>query len=149
MPRPQNEPSGELTPAQHEIMVLVWESGDAGLSVAEIWKEIADRRSVARTTVLNLVDRLEKRGWLNRTTGGGVLRYTAAVERTEAESRLAAGFVADFFGGSTAHLVQSLLGSRGVSADELVRMRQLLNDARADRWPTRPDDRRRGKGARP
>ena len=133
MPRPQNEPSGELTPAQHEIMVLVWESGDAGLSVAEIWKEIADRRSVARTTVLNLVDRLEKRGWLERRAGAEGLRYAAAVDRSTTDSRLAGDFVTGFFGGSVTSLVQSLLGSRRVTAAELEEMRDILARATLDR----------------
>ena len=59
-------PEGRLTPAQHEIMEIVWRTGEAGATVTEIWTAIAGSREVARTTVLNLVDRLEKRGWLKR-----------------------------------------------------------------------------------
>ena len=142
----REQPDGELTPSQHEIMVLVWDAGEAGLSVAEIWKAIADRRGVARTTVLNLVDRLEKRGWLVRQPVAGAFRYRPAIPRDAAESRLAAGFVADFFGGSMTQLVQSLLGGSGASPDEIERMRKLLAEARSSRPSTRrPQKRRSGK----
>ena len=133
MPRPSRRPAavrGELTPAQHEIMTIVWEAGPAGLAVGDIWRMIADLREVARTTVLTLVERLEKRGWLRRQDRDGVVQVVAAVDRRETESRLAADFVAGFFGGSSLQLVQSLLGSRSLSADEIARMEKLLAEAR-------------------
>jgi predicted transcriptional regulator len=134
MPKPstssREQARGDLTPAQHEIMSLVWESGATGLTVAEIWQAITAGRDVARTTVLNLVDRLEKRGWLTRRPTSEGLRYAAAVDRAATKSRLAADFVADFFGGSSVQLVQSLLGSRSVSPQEIERLRSLLAETK-------------------
>lgn len=126
---PTGRARGELTPVQHEIMALVWDAGADGLTPAAIWQAIAERREVARTTVLSLVDRLEKRGWLARRATADGLRYAAAVDRAATRSRLAADFVADFFGGSSVQLVQSLLGSRSVSPRELERLRALLAEA--------------------
>lgn len=139
MPKParsarRDEARGDLTPAQHEIMSLVWDAGADGLTVAEIWQAITARRTVARTTVLNLVDRLEKRGWLARRPTPTGLRYAAAVDRAATNSQLAADFIADFFGGSSVQLVQSLLGSRSVSPQEIERLRTMLADAKP---PTR------------
>ena len=71
-------PEGKLTPVQFEIMQLIWDS-DRGLTIGEIWEAIRQGRAVSRTTVLNLVDRLEKRGWLKRGKDQGVFRYTFAV----------------------------------------------------------------------
>ena len=59
-------PEGDLTPAQFELVAAAWDGPAEGMTVAEIWQAVADRRGVTRTTVLNLVDRLEKRGWLAR-----------------------------------------------------------------------------------
>ena len=50
------EPQGKLTPAQYEIMELVWTAGPAGATIGELWEAIAARRAVLRTTVQNLVD---------------------------------------------------------------------------------------------
>jgi predicted transcriptional regulator len=120
-------PEGKLTPVQFEIMQLVWES-NRGLTVAEIWASIRSVRGVSRTTVLNLVGRLEKRGWLRRHKRQGVFRYFAELERESAEQQLAADFLNEFFAGSTANLVLSLLGSKRISKAELQRLKQLLHD---------------------
>jgi predicted transcriptional regulator len=127
------EPKGTLTGPQYEIMSLIWDAGDAGLGVTDIWQAIADRREVTRTTVLNLVDRLEKRYWLRRTAQGNSFRYTAAVSREWAESRLASGFIGEFFGGSATQMVQSLLGARELSGDDIDQLRRLLDSAKKNR----------------
>lgn len=150
MPKARSSPGrpdarGDLTPVQHEIMSLVWDAGADGLSVAAIWQAIAGRRDVARTTVLSLVDRLEKRGWLARRPTADGLRYTAAVDRATTKSRLATDFVTGFFGGSSVQLVQSLLGSRSVSPDELERLRSLLAETDRATSSRRQSSRRRRK----
>src|SRR5262245_55297429 len=96
-------PEGKLTPVQFEIKQLVWNS-PGGSTVAEIWDAVRADREVSRTTVLNLVDRLEKRAWLKRRKDQGVFRYAAAVDRPAVEAQLAADFVEEFFAGSAANL---------------------------------------------
>lgn len=117
---------GMLTAAQFEIMEASWEAGERGATVQEIWRRISARRAVSRTTVLNQVDRLEKRGWLRRAQGDGALVYSAAVARDEAVARLAGRFVGDFFGGSASGLVRSLLGSEKLETREIGRLQDLL-----------------------
>jgi BlaI family penicillinase repressor len=119
-------PEGKLTPVQFEIMQLIWNSPE-GLTIGEIWETIRGVREVSRTTVLNLVDRLEKRAWLTRRKEEGVFRYTAGIERQLAESQLAADFVEEFFAGSAANLVMSLLGSRRISASDIQRLKQIID----------------------
>jgi predicted transcriptional regulator len=123
-------PEGDLTPAQHELLAVAWDGPAAGMTVAEIWQAVADRRGVTRTTVLNLVDRLEKRGWLARALVEGVYRYRPTLDRTAAEARLAVGFMEGYFGGSPTQLVQSLLGSDDVSSADIERLEQLVADAK-------------------
>lgn len=120
-------PEGNLTPAQHEIMETIWSSGRKGATVAEIWEVVSQSRQVARTTVLNLVDRLEKRGWLKRKQRKGIYHYTTAVSRKNTATLLAGDFVDDFFGGSATDLVMSLLGSKRLQPEEIDRLRQLLD----------------------
>ena len=120
-------PEGKLTAAQFELMRLLWESPD-GLTVAEIWNAVREKRDVSRTTILNLVDRLEKRRWLDRKKVDGTFRYRAAVDRRVTEREVAAEFVSEFFNGSAEKLVLSLLGSNRVSKAEIRRLKQLLAD---------------------
>ncbi len=126
------EPKGSLTAAQYEIMAVVWKAGDAGVTVAEIWQVIAEARTIGRTTVLNQVDRLEKRGWLWRLPGDGATRFRAALSKEDASRQLVAGFVSDYFDGSSADLVSALLGSDAgaLTKREVERLRKLLEQAR-------------------
>ena len=120
-------PEGKLTPVQFEIMQLIWNSAQ-GLTIGEIWDAIRAGRDVSRTTALNLVDRLEKRGWLKRRKDQGVYRYSAAVQRQSAEAQLAAEFVHEFFDGSAANLVMSLLGSQWISNADIQRLKKLMDE---------------------
>jgi predicted transcriptional regulator len=125
-------PKGNLTAAQYEIMSAVWNAGDAGISVADIWQTIAQARPIGRTTVLNQVDRLEKRGWLVRVAGSGSTRFRAAVPKQDASRQLVADFVSDYFQGSAVDLVSALLGSDALSLTkkDIGRLRQMLDEAR-------------------
>ena len=120
-------PEGSLTPAQYEILNIVWASGKKGATVAEIWQQITGHRPVARTTVLNLVDRLEKRDWLRRIDEAeGPNRFAAVVDRQRTKSELASEFVHDFFDGSAGNLLMSLLGSNRLTTEEVDDLRQML-----------------------
>ncbi|MDB5391585.1 MAG: transcriptional repressor, CopY family [Planctomycetaceae bacterium] len=123
-------PEGKLTPVQFEIMQLIWDSPQ-GLTIGEIWDAIRAGRDVSRTTVLNLVDRLEKRAWLKRSKDQGVFRYDAAVHRASVEAQLASDFVQEFFDGSAANLVMSLLGSQQISKSDIQRLKQVMDEVKS------------------
>jgi predicted transcriptional regulator len=101
--------------------------------VTAIWEAVAARRSVTRTTILNLVDRLVKRGWLRRANEQGTYRYLAAVDRAATARLLARGFVNEFFGGSPSELVLSLLGGKRVKPEDVRRLRRLLDTPAPER----------------
>jgi BlaI family penicillinase repressor len=121
------EPEGKLTPVQFEIMQLIWNS-EQGLTIGEVWDAIRAGRDVSRSTVLNLVDRLEKRAWLKRRKDQGIFRYAAAAQRQSVEAQLAADFVSEFFAGSAANLVMSLLGSQRISKSDIQRLKRLIDE---------------------
>jgi BlaI family transcriptional regulator, penicillinase repressor len=125
MPKPQ----GSLTSTQYEVLDLVWSHGTAGATVAEIWQAFSARRPVGRTTILNHVDRLEKRGWLMRRENDSPLRYVAALGREKAVALLTGDFVDGFFGGSVRDLMVSLLGSKRLKPTEIEQLRRMLESA--------------------
>jgi BlaI family transcriptional regulator, penicillinase repressor len=134
------DPKGSLTAAQHEIMTAVWNAGDDGITVADIWQAISEAREIGRTTVLNQVDRLEKRGWLRRVAGKGTTRFVANLSKEDASRQLVAGFMSDYFQGSTVDLVSALLGSDACSLTkkDVDRLRKLLDQARRRREEEQP-----------
>ena len=129
------DPVGTLTAAQHEILDVVWDAPMSGATVTEIWQAIGRQRDVTRTTVLNQVDRLEKRGWLRRKKHEDGFRYVATRSRDEAARGLAEEFVNSFFDGSASELVMSLLGSKKLKPAEIARLRDLLDSRSPNRNP--------------
>jgi BlaI family transcriptional regulator, penicillinase repressor len=129
------KPDGGLTESQLEILDAIWSGPPTGSTVTEIWEAITRRRKVTRTTVLNQVDRLEKRGWLRRKKHDDGFRYLAAFSREIATRGLAEQFLDSFFGGSASELVMSLLGSKKLSASEVQRLRELLPPGESNTKP--------------
>lgn len=129
MPRPDEA----LTPTQLSILQVIWNAGSAGATVASLWEALCEHRPVARTTVLTQVQRLEKRGWLVRDAADGVAVYRAARGREQAERTLARRFVADFFAGSAAGLIKSLLGSGRIGKRELAELKAIIDRAEQKR----------------
>jgi predicted transcriptional regulator len=143
MPKPQ----GRLSPAQYEILQAIWEIGSPGATRMQIWARIVQERPVVRTTVLNLVDRLEARGWLERVeTADGKMRFWPTAPRAEIEADVAADFVDCFFKGSASHLVMSLFGRRDIDPAEVDRLKEVLEEGKARRAGT--EKRAKGKRAK-
>ncbi len=122
---------GTLTPAQYEIMEYIWKTGRCGASVGMIWKEISKTRSVSRTTVLNLVDRLEKRDFVFRQEArpnqdGHANRFVSNVSRRKTCAKLLKNFVDDYYEGSASQLVQALLRFKCLSENEIISLREVL-----------------------
>ena len=117
-----------LSAAQLEIMHVAWERGE--VTVTDVWTVLAGRRSVARNTVLTLMERLEKKGWLRRRADGPAHCYTAAAPRAATLGQVVHRLVDAAFAGSAEALVLALLEGRGVSDEEAKRIRQLIDKAR-------------------
>ncbi|QDT88586.1 BlaI/MecI/CopY family transcriptional regulator [Gimesia algae] len=124
---------GTLTAAQYQILEVIWSGPDAGATVTQIWQAICHQREVTRTTVLNQVDRLEKRGWLRRKKHDDGYRYVATQSREQAAREITAEFVDSYFAGSASELLMSLLGTKKLKPAEIARLRKLLNSNSTDR----------------
>lgn len=135
MPQPQ----GRLTAAQYEIIEHVWQAGADGASVGELWQSISESRSVARTTVQILVERLEKRGWLKRRSARDGYRYVATTRRAETARALAQDFVDAYFAGSASDMVLSLFGAQRLNRAEVAKLRALLDERLPGRKRDKPD----------
>jgi BlaI family transcriptional regulator, penicillinase repressor len=134
MAKGKHEQLPALSPAQMEIMQVVWEGGE--VTVTDVWNRLAQRRPVARNTVLTLMDRLEKKGWLKRRADGQTHYYTSAAPRAVTLGRVVHRLVDAAFAGSADAMVLALLEGRGVSDDEARRIRQLIDDAQSRRKKT-------------
>jgi BlaI family transcriptional regulator, penicillinase repressor len=119
----------ELTPAQREIMEIIWELGE--VSATGVRKVLSQTRPVARNTVRTLLERMEEKGWITHREDGRTFLYRAARPRHASIGQKVREVIETVCGGSPEALVTALLDYRGLSRDELERIRQMLAKARA------------------
>lgn len=120
-----------LTDKQREILNVVWDLGEA--SVFEVREELATHRQVARNTVRTMMERLEEKGWLTHRVIGRTYFYSALVDRQVNLGERVVDMIDSVYGGSPENLMTALLDHRGLSAKEIDRIQQLLDDARRKR----------------
>jgi predicted transcriptional regulator len=111
---------GEL---EIQVLRLVWQQQPC--TEREISDLIQAERAVGRTTVLKTMQRLESKGLLVRDTGGGPVRFRAAVEQERLLPTLIGRFVQSVLGGSAEPLVSYLAGSKKLSAKDLEALRAI------------------------
>jgi|HubBroStandDraft_4_1064222.scaffolds.fasta_scaffold340339_1 BlaI family penicillinase repressor len=126
-----------LSPAQREIMEIVWERGE--LSASDVRAILSQTRELARNTARTLLERMEQKGWLKHREDGRTYLYSAAQPRPAAIGQAVLNVVEHVCGGSPEVLLTALLDHRGVTADELARIRAMLDKAKASQ-PTKRGD---------
>jgi predicted transcriptional regulator len=125
----QQQELPELTPAQGEIMEIIWERGE--VSASEVRRVLAQTRAVARNTVRTLLERMEEKGWITHREEGRTFLYSAAQPRQVTIGQKVQEVIETVCGGSAEALVTALLDYRGLSPGELERIRKMLAEAKA------------------
>ena len=109
-----------------EVLKIVWDK--QGCTVPEAAEVLAKQKGYARTTILTVIQRLHKKGFLNRKKEEGVFHYYPTEKKTTVLGKLARQFVENIFEGSSASLVQHLTDG-SVPPEELARIRAIIDDA--------------------
>jgi BlaI family transcriptional regulator, penicillinase repressor len=123
----------ELSPAQQQIMDCIWQHGE--LSASDVRTMLKPDREVARNTVRTLLERMEEKGWLKHREDGRTYLYSAAQPRQATVGGKIADMVERVCGGSPEMLMAALIDFRGLSKDELSRIRQMLDEAQSRGTP--------------
>lgn len=110
-----------------EVLKIVWDKQPCTVfQVAEI---LAKQDGYARTTILTIIQRLTKKGFLKRTKIDGVWQYEACKEKKSVLSDMVGQFVERFFNGSSAGLLQHLTPDN-LSPQEIEEIEKLLSHIR-------------------
>jgi predicted transcriptional regulator len=111
-----------LTRRELDIMSVLWRRGRA--TVAEVRDDLAD--DLAYPTVQTMLRVLEGKGYVGHTVDGRAFRFHALVQQDEAADSALGRLVAKVYHGSRELLVSRLLADEDISADELRRIKKLL-----------------------
>lgn len=81
---------------------------------------------LSRTTVITMLERLRKKGYLHRFEQEGTLYYAPAITEEQLMQQALERFVGGVLGGSVTPFVSYLLQSGSLTEDEVATLRQLL-----------------------
>ncbi len=130
------KPLHELGELQREVMEIVWDLGEAG--VHPVRAALAERqggREPAYTTVLSVLQKLEKAGWVRHRKEGRSHVYSASQSR-EREGRSSLGkFVDRVFSGDPRVAFQHLLEDERLTDADLEKLTALIDAKREERKP--------------
>ena len=129
-----------FTERELDIMAVLWEHGPS--TVAEVRVHLAD--GVSHNTVATMLTILENKGYADHVEDGRAFRYRPLVGREEAGSSAFSRLVDTMFAGSAEALITHFVRDRRLSADELERIRAVL-DGQIDETKAAKSLRRKGR----
>ena len=133
-----------ITDRQFEALRILWEHGP--LTVRQLMEHLPRGERQPYTTVLGLLQNMEKAGLVSHREEGLTYRYEPAASKQEATGALLRDFLTRFFRGSAEALVLGLVDTQELSPRDLREIetklsrtgtgtRSSLNHARKKREP--------------
>jgi predicted transcriptional regulator len=113
-----------ITERQFEVLSLLWEHGP--MTVRELLDRLDRDHPLPYTTVLGLLQNMERAGLATHDVENQSHRYRALLSREQATGTLLTDFVTRFFRGSAERLVLGLVDADQLSADDLKRIEAQL-----------------------
>lgn len=117
-------------PSDFELQILgvLWES--APMTVREVRANLTDEKERAYTSVLSVMQVMEKKALLRREKpeSGTADNWFPAVDRSEVTKPLMRGLMRQLFGGRPSVVMQQLLDAESVDAGEIDAIRKLLKE---------------------
>ena len=120
--------SATLTEAELRIMNVLWEKGSA--TVHEVLQALPESPAPAYNSILTIVRILENKGYVRHVKDKRAHVYTARVERKDAMRFEVSHLLSRFFDNSHELLVLNLLEEKSIDAEELKRLRTLLEGSK-------------------
>ena len=122
MARPASRHPTEL---ELEILKVVWREGPA--SVRQVRDALVPFRDLAYTSVMTIMTIMTRKGYLRRTKAGAGYVYKAAIKEEKASRGMLQDIVDRVFAGSAVAVMQHLLETADLDADELAQIGQIVN----------------------
>ena len=116
-----------LTDRQFEVLGLLWEYGP--MTVRELLGRLPRGDQLPYTTVLGLLQSMEKAGLVTHDAEKQTHRYRPLVSREKATRNLLTDFLKRFFQDSAERLVLSLVDTRHLSPTDLREIEAKLEQA--------------------
>lgn len=114
------------TDAELAILRVLWERGPS--TVRQVHEILSEVRPTVYTTILKLMQIMADKGLVYRDESQRAHVYQPAFTKAETQKRLLGDLIERAFGGSTTNLIMQALSAKEASAEELVQIRQILDE---------------------
>jgi predicted transcriptional regulator len=113
---------------QMAVMEAVWELGEA--TVGQVRDRLDREPEPAYTTILSVMQKLEKTGWLTHRAEGRSYVYLPTRSRDQAGTTTLRTFIDRVFRGDPLLLFQHLLEDEKLSQQDLLALRKMIDRKR-------------------
>jgi BlaI family transcriptional regulator, penicillinase repressor len=124
MPRPR---SPALTDAEAKVMSVLWRKEPA--TVADVVAALKKKRPVAYSTVQTILRILEEKGYVTHEKVARAFIFRPRVDERQARRRALKHVASRLFNDSLSQLVLNVLEDGQIDAEELSRLKKLIEDA--------------------
>ncbi len=113
-----------------QVLSVLWEHGPS--TVRQVLARPSDGKERAYTTVLTVLQGMERKQLVSRTRDGAAHVYQAEIERDEVGQPVVKTLLQNVFAGDPAKVVQALVDSADVTVEDLKQIRRVINQAARD-----------------
>ena len=107
-------------------MKVVWSR--ESVTVRDVYEKLLERRKIAYTTVMTMMNILEQKGYLKKTQKDRAYVYQATRPQKQVIRGMVREFVDRVFNGSAEPLLLHLVEDRRLSENDLDEIRRLLRE---------------------
>ncbi len=107
-------------------MKVVWELHEA--TVRDVYEKLLERRKVAYTTVMTMMQILQRKGHLKKSSDERAFVYRPARPKNQVIRQMVREFVSRVFNGSAEPLVVHLVEDRQLSQEELRQIARIIRE---------------------
>ena len=119
----------QLSDFELDVMQVVWERGEC--SAPQVHEAIRRKRDVAYSTVKTVIDRLERKGALQRARSErGTIFVSAAISSDSVQRTMLDSLISHVFAGDRKPLFNQLIGDDELSASDLEYLERLIAQRR-------------------
>lgn len=118
-----------------ELDVLRYIADHAPISAREVAEGYGDKHGLAKTTVLTVMERLRKKGYLERKRREGIFHYAPRVPQNELLPELVRQFVQKTLAGSVSPVLAYLAHGHSLTPNDLDELQHLVDELKAQQNP--------------
>ena len=123
---------------EHELEVLRYIAAHSPITAREVVEALGPERNLARTTLLTVIERLRKKGYLSRRRKENVFVYSTRVPQAELLQDLVRQFVEKTLGGAVSPVMAYLASVRKLPQEEVDELQRLVEDLKVEETAAAP-----------